>query len=550
MTALPTNKSSYLGNPRLKGINIPVQLSSTEVDEYIKCRSDILYFIKNYVKIVHPDKGEMLFEPWDFQEETIRTIQNNRFVICKYPRQTGKTTCYIAYILHEILFNSNMSIAILANKGSTAREILWRLRFPYEFLPKWMQQGIIEWNKGNIELENGSKVLASSTSSSSVRGGTYNMIFLDEFAFVQHTIANQFFQSVYPTISAGKTTKVVIVSTPNGMNLFYKMWMDAENKKNNYVSLSVHWSQVPGRDDAWRDETIRNTSQEQFAQEYDCEFLGSANTLISATKLRTFIFGNPIYQKDGLDIYEEPIENHNYVLTVDISEGQGLDAHAASLVDVTEVPYQLVGKYQNNHISPMLLPDVLAKIGTDYNEADILVEVNNGQEVVSILHNELEYPNVLMTTIKGRAGQVLGEGFGGVGKSQLGIKMSKQVKRLGCISLKTLVEENKPLIPDFDIISELTMFIAKKGSFAAEDGHNDDLAMTLVIFAWMVNQPYFKELTDHELRKKIFKDRMDQIYDNLTPFGIIDDAVTVEPEVDGEGTRWWPAEQDTKESIW
>ena len=315
------NSINYLGNPNLKKTNVTVDFEQGQVEEYIKCQNDPLYFIKTYMKIVTVDDGLVDFNLWDFQEDMIRNFCDNRFVICKMPRQTGKSTTIIAYLLHYVLFNQDVRVGILANKGNTARELLSRLQLAYEHLPLWLQQGVEEWNKGNIELENGSKILASSTSSSAIRGGTFNIIFLDEFAFVPDHISEEFFRSVYPTISSGKTTKVLIVSTPNGMNQFYKMWINAEEGKSDYVPIDVHWSKVPGRDDEWKEQTIRNTSEDQFRVEFETEFIGSVDTLISPSKLRNLVFREPIYKKDNLHVWETPQPGRVYFVSVDVARG-------------------------------------------------------------------------------------------------------------------------------------------------------------------------------------------------------------------------------------
>lgn len=295
----------YLGNPLLKKANVKIDFTEDQVKEYVKCVNDPVYFTKTYVQIVSLDEGLVPFKMWDFQEELIEKFHKNRFNIAKLPRQTGKSTTVVSYLLHYILFNDNVNIGILANKASTARDLLARLATAYENLPKWIQQGVVVWNKGNIELENGSKILAASTSASAVRGMSFNIIFLDEFAFVPNHIADSFFASVYPTITSGKSTKVIIISTPQGMNHFYKMWTDAVNGKNGYTFHEVHWSQVPGRDEEWKEQTIKNTSQRQFTQEFECEFLGSVDTLISASKLRSLAFADPISHNKGLDVYRK-----------------------------------------------------------------------------------------------------------------------------------------------------------------------------------------------------------------------------------------------------
>ena len=493
----------YLGNPNLKKANTPIEFTEEQIREFLRCKDDPVYFSRNYVKIVSLDEGLVPFKPYDFQEKLIRRFHENRFNICKMPRQTGKSTTCVSYLLHYLIFNDSVNIGILANKAATARELLGRLATAYENLPKWMQQGIIAWNKGNIELENGSKILASSTSASAVRGMSFNILFLDEFAFVPNHIADSFFASVYPTITSGKSTKVIMVSTPHGMNHFYRYWHDAEKGKNEYIPTDVHWSEVPGRDEKWKRQTIANTSEQQFKIEFECEFLGSIDTLIAPSKLRTLVYENPQTSNAGLDVYVDPDQKHDYVITVDVARGVGEDYSAFVVVDITQFPHKVVAKYRNNDIKPMLFPNIIWEIAKKYNNAFVLCEVNDiGDQVASILNYDLEYQNLLMCSMRGRAGQIVGQGFSGK-KTQLGVKMSKTVKKVGALNLKTMIEESKLLFSDYEIISELTTFISKSNSFEAEEGCNDDLAMCLVIYAWLVQQDYFKELTDQDIRKKI-----------------------------------------------
>jgi hypothetical protein len=414
-----------------------------------------------------------------------------------------------------------------------------------------MQQGIVSWNKRSLELENGSKIIAASTSASAVRGGSYNVIFLDEFAFIPNHIADEFFASVYPTISSGQSTKVLIVSTPKGMNHFYRIWHDAERGKNEYIPTDVHWSEVPGRDEKWKAQTIANTSEQQFKVEFECEFLGSVDTLISAAKLRSLVYDDPIKSNAGLDIYEEPQKDHNYVLTVDVARGVEKDYSAFTICDTTSFPYRLVAKYRDNQIKPMLFPSVIKDLAVAYNKAYILVEVNDiGEQVGQILHMDLEYDNVLMCTMRGRAGQLVGQGFSGK-KSQMGVKMSKNVKKIGCMNLKTLIEGDKLIIKDYDTISELTTFIQKSNSFEAEDGCNDDLAMCLVIFAWLIAQPYFKEMTDNDVRKRLYEEQKNQIEQDMAPFGFISDGLDGgESFIDEDGDRWHIDEYGDRSFMW
>ena len=528
---------NYLGNPNLKNVGQKIEWTEESLTEYMKCKEDPEYFIKNFVKIIHVDRGLVPFEMYDYQEDMIRKFNDNRFVICKMPRQTGKSTTIIAFLLHYVLFNESVNVAILANKGAVARELLSRLQLAYENLPKWLQQGAVVWNKGNIEIENGSKVIAAATSSSAVRGSSFNIIFLDEFAHVPQNIAESFFTSVYPTISSGESTKVLIVSTPLGMNMFYKMWIEAEEGRNDYVPIEVHWSDMPGRDLKWKEETIRNTSEVQFTQEFECEFVGSTYTLIAPSKLRAMVFKTPLHINNNLSVYEEPIKNHTYALVADTSQGKGVDYSALVVFDVSEMPYTQVAVFRDNTISPLLYPNVIHNVGNKYNQAHVLIEVNDiGSQVADTLHYDLEYENIMIVTMRGRAGQQIGGGF--AKNIQLGIRTSKQIKRIGCAALKDLIEQDQLIIPDFETIKELTTFALTNNTYQAEEGAHDDLAMTLVIFSWLVQQRYFEELTNMDVRKKMWEDQMETLEQDMLPFGIIDDGMAQETVVDTEGQSW------------
>ena len=528
----------YLGNPNLKKAGTEIQFTKKQVEEWIKCKNDPLYFALHYIQIISLDEGLVPFTMYGFQKEIMMDFHNNRFNIAKLPRQTGKSTTVVAYLLHYAIFNDSVNIGILANKASTARELLGRLQLAYENLPKWMQHGILVWNKGNVELENGSKILAASTSASAVRGMSFNILFLDEFAFVPNHVAEQFFASVYPTITSGKSTKVIIISTPNGMNHFYKMWEDARNGKNGYVTNEVHWSQVPGRDAKWKEETMKNTSKRQFAQEFECDFLGSADTLISPAKLQTLPFTDPILSNAGLDVHKRAEKDHEYIITVDVARGIGGDYSAFVVFDITTLPYQIVAKYRNNEIKPVLFPSVILEVCKEYNNPYILVEVNDiGDSIAATLNYDLEYPNVLMCAMRGRAGQVVGQGFSGT-KTQLGVKMSITVKKQGCANLKAVIEDDKLSFCDFEILQELTTFIQRKQCWEADDGYHDDLVMCLVLFSWLVMQEYFKEMTDMDVRKRIYEEQRNQIEQDMAPFGFIDDGMGEETYLDAEGDLW------------
>ena len=532
----------YLGNPNLKKANTQIQFSANQIEEFMRCKNDPIYFTQKYVKIVSLDEGLVPFKPYKFQEKLIKRFHKNRFNICKMPRQTGKSTTVVSYLLHYAVFNDSVNIGILANKAATARELLGRLQTAYENLPKWMQQGVLVWNRGSLELENGSKILAASTSASAVRGMSFNILFLDEFAFVPNHIADSFFASVYPTITSGKKTKVIIVSTPHGMNHFYRLWHDAERQKNEYTPTDVHWSEVPGRNAKWKKQTIANTSEQQFKIEFECEFLGSIDTLIAPSKLKSLVYENPIQQNAGLDVYIPPEKGHDYLMTVDVARGVGEDYSAFVLTDITEFPHKVVAKYRNNEIKPMLFPNIIYEVARNYNQSFILCEVNDiGDQIASILNFDMEYENLLMCAMRGRAGQLVGQGFSH--KSQLGVKMTSTVKKTGCSNLKALIEDDKLLIPDYDIIAELTTFIQKKQSFEAEEGCNDDLAMCLVIFAWLCVSDYFKEMTSDDVRKRIFEDQRESIEEDMAPFGFISDGLEEDTFVEKETGDVWKVDE-------
>ena len=517
---------SYLGNQNLKRSNVKHEWTQEQVQEWIKCSKDPEYFIEKYIKIVNVDRGLINFELYDYQKDIVDLSVKERFVICKMPRQCGKTTTLVGIMLWYILFHDNYNIAILAHKMAQAREILSRIQLAYEHLPKWLQQGIVEWNKGNIELENGSKILASATSSSAIRGGSFNLVYLDEFAFVENNMQEDFFASVYPTISSGQTTKVLITSTPNGLNMFYKIWTDSEEGKNDYKRIDVHWSQVPGRDEKWKAETIRNTSEDQFRVEFECEFVGSSHTLISATKLRLLRSIQPMLSNPDTKIFAQPITGRQYFTVVDTSRGVNGDYSAFVVFDVSELPYRVVAAYKNNMISPLIYPNIVFQLSKHYNNAYVLVETNDiGEQIANILQHDLEYENVLTTVNNGRSGQVISPGFGQ--QTRLGVRTTKAVKRIGCMGLKTQVESDKLIINDERILYELFRFVNIGDSYEAEEGH-DDLVMCLVLFAWAMGQSYVKELTSVDLRQKLEQENEDAIEDSMMPIGIIDRGGAIE----------------------
>lgn len=531
----------YNGNPKLRRAFTQIAMSQHEVDEYVKCMNDPIYFIKNYVKIVALGRGIISFDMYPFQEDMVNTFINERFVICKIPRQSGKSITTIAFLLHTILFSENCNIAILAHKGAAANGLLGRLKLAYENLPTWLQSGIIEWNKGNIELENGSKIGAFATSADGLRSGSYDIILLDEFAFVPNNIAEEFFTSTYPVISAGTKTKIIIVSTPKGMNHFYNMWVKAEQGKSDYKCIEVHWSAVPGRDEKWREETIRNTSEEQFQQEFNTEFLGSSNTLISSAKIQQMMLNieyNPVIQ-GKMRYHEKPQPDHTYVIVVDVSEGLGLDYSTFSVIDVTTLPYRVVAIFRDNQVKPILLPSLVVAEAKKYNDAFILVEINSiGLQVADIIHYDLAYENLIKIQLKGKQGQQWTPGY--AKKLAFGVKTSPQTKQIGCTNLKALIESDKLIVKDELVVKEFTTFSVDKKSFKAEEGNNDDLVMTLVNFAWLMAQKFFRETVMSDIRKILQEEQLQIMDQDLVPFGIIDDGVnnTDDSPIDANGDYW------------
>ncbi len=519
-------KAVYNNDSLLKAPGVKMEWTQEDLDEWHKCRDDIIYFIESYMKIVHIDRGVVSFDLYDYQRKVIELYKNNRFVTLKFPRQSGKTITTVGYLMHYILFNTHKNVGILANRAKTARGILSKLKESYRQLPMFLQSGVEEWNKGSIILENGCKVFADATSESASRSEAIALLILDEFAFVENNKAEEFMKSVYPTISSGKTSKVFVFSTPNGMNHFYKLWVDATEKRNAYIPYEIHWADVPGRDEAFKQETINNIGEDAWRQEFECNFLGSAGSLLSATVMARMVHQVPLMSEEYLKMYFAPEIGHNYVITVDPSEGLGLDHSVATVTDVTEIPYQQCAVYRNNTIDPHIFPDVIYNLANRYNEAFVLVESNNiGAVVCNILHHTLEYENLIQTATKGRSGQVVSGGFGN--DTIIGVKTTPATKRIGCAICKSLIESDQYIVNDFDTIKEFTTFVRHLNTFQAEEGYNDDICMTIVLFAWLINNQYFKDMLDNnDIRKKIMDgSHLRHLEEALVPFGSIEDGL-------------------------
>ena len=545
------NNNGYLGNSSLKRTGIDLSYSEEQVLELAKCAEDPIYFIDNYCYIVTLDHGIQPFKLYDCQKKKIKLIHENRKVILMEGRQQGKTTSAAAYILWYTLFQESKTVAVLANKASTAREIMARYQLMFEHLPDWMQQGIKTWNKGDVELENGSIVFTAATTAAGIRGKSVNLLYIDEAAIIPNTVADAFFTAVYPVISAGQTTKILITSTPLGYNHFWKFWNDAVNKNNDFVPMFIPYSEIPGRDEAWALEQKRQLGDLKYNQEVLCKFLGSSLTLINSDTIEYMSTCPTVHSKDGLDLYEYPIKAvrdedteeliskpHSYVIVADTAKGVGGDYSAFVIIDITSVPYKLVGKFRDNKIAPMLYPSVIYKVARDFNMAYVLIEVNSSEQVAHIMYNELEYENLIFVNRDSKTGQVVSGGFGG-GKTQLGVQTDKRVKRIGCFTFKALVEEKKLLITDADTISEISTFIQVKDSYAADEGYHDDLVMPLVLFSWLTTNPYFKELNDVNIREAMYQSRIKQIEEDVVPFGFVFNGTEDDYAVE-DGDVWKP----------
>ena len=534
----PKQEFSFLGNPLLKPAGMEMELTPDQLHELIKCRRDPIYFIRTYVKIISLDDGVISFTMWPFQEEFVKAIEKNRFTIAKMPRQVGKTQTSASYILWCILFKKAYTVAILGMKMEQAQEIMDRIQMSYENLPFWLQNGVVTWNKRSVELENGSKVFASATSGGAIRGKSVNLVYLDEFAHIERKLQQKFFTSTYPVISSGKNTKVIITSTPNGYEQFAKIWMDAIDGENDYFPFPVHWSDVPGRDEAWKAQTIANTSEEQFRQEFEVEFIGSSSTLLSPTALGLLRHEKPLRKSNNVKIFEEPLKGHRYIIGADTSRGIGGDYSAFTVVDVTSFPYKVVATYRDNEVDPSTYPNFIDHACRIYNNAWLLIETNDvGAQVADILNQDLENEFILMVTQNGRKGQVLGGGFGQV-KPRFGVKMSPAVKRIGCLAVKSLIENSQLIVRDYDIVQEFMTFVQEGTSYEAEYGKHDDMIMSLVLIGWATTQQYFKVLVDSDPRRQILDHNESVIEADMLPFGILDDHTGVGEAEFFDGDVW------------
>jgi len=524
----------YNANPRLKAAGVSIPYTEEDFKEYVKCTYDPIYFIKKYIKIISLDHGLIPFKLYDYQVNFITALHENRRVLGMFPRQHGKTTTVAAYLVWYLIFNDSKTVAILANKASAAREIMSRMQLMIEGLPKWLQQGVVEWNKGSIKFENNSAAFTAATSSSGIRGKSVNFLYIDEAAIIPNTVADEFFTATYPTISAGKTTKIVLTSTPLGLNHFWKFWTEAEQGINGFKPVRVEYWEHPEHDEKWAKEQEQLLGPLKYRQEVLMDFLGSAATLISPDAIQKMAALKPIHiTEEGLRVFEAPFKGTMnaekllekpgaYVMVCDTASGVGGDSSAFQVIRVDELPYKVVASFSSNKISPLVYPNVIYKLAKEYNDAFVLIEINKSEQVPHILHYELEYENIIYVT-RNTKGQVVSGGFGG-GTTQMGVLQDKKTKRIGCTMLKDLIENQKLLVNDMNTISEISTFIEQKDSYAADDGYHDDLVMTLVIFGWLTSQAYFKELTDIDIRKSMYRARLEMIDNEVLPVGFFHDG--------------------------
>ena len=518
------NEKGYKGNVLLKRANQDIEWTPELLQEWVRCSEDPIYFVENYMKIITLNDGLQNFKPYPYQRNMIKSFVDNRYTIVTTARQAGKSTTTCGFILWYIIFHDAKTVALLANKGETAREILGRVQLAYQHLPKWLQQGVKEWNKGSFELENDSRVIAAATSASAIRGYTINLLFIDEAAHIDNW--DEFFTSVYPTISSGTESKIVLVSTPNGLNHFYSTWINAVENRNGYNPILVNWKDVPGRDDKWKTETLAgmNFDIEKFNQEMECEFLGSSGTLIAGWKLKELVPLTAVVQQEGMSQYFKPEKDKVYTIICDVSRGKGLDYSAFQVIDVTKMPYQQVCTYRNNAITPIDYADVIHRTAKAYNDAAVLVEINDiGEQISNSLHFDFGYENILYTENAGRSGKQVTSGFSGR-TADKGIRTTKIVKSVGCSMMKLLIEQNQLIINDFHTINELSTFSRKGNSYEAEPGKHDDLVMCLVLFAWLSEQQYFKDYTNINTLVSLREKNEEEMDQDLAPFGFIDDG--------------------------
>ena len=508
----------YLGNELIKRASAKTEYTNEQIEEYVKCSLDIFYFIETYCKIPTVDHGVSNITLYPYQRKMIQQMADERYSFFSTPRQVSKTASACLFILWFTIFRSDKDFFIVANKRDTAAESIYRITVTLENLPFWLQPGVTSLNKGSITFANGSRILSAATTSGTLRGKSGN-VYIDEACDIDHF--DDFLSGTLPVLSSGKTTKIIITTTPSRQGTkLYELYRSAKNGVGEFKLFEVAWNEAPGRDEAWKEKTIETIGLRKFNIEFMAQWLSSSGSLIDSFYLEKIYSGITEGKiVNDIKIYDAPIKGHVYFISVDVSRGAGIDNSAFSVIDITEYPYKQVATYYNNLVSTMFFPSIIHNAALLYNEAFVLVETNDaGLEVANILYYDLEYENVLFTIIKGRSGQVL---CGPMKQAKLGVKTSKATKSVGCNNLKTLIESNNLEIYDKDTFNELSAFIVSGTSYQADDDAHDDLVMTLVNFSWAANQHYFKSLIDADLRKHIFENTEAELEQSLVPFVVV-----------------------------
>lgn len=490
------------------------------------------YGISKVKSVVQLNKSENMYDV---------TVNSNNHTYFTNGILSHNTTSATVIILHYVLFNEAKKVALLANNAAGSREILERIKLAYEGLPRFLQCGVSEWNKSSVQFENKSKITAAASSSSSIRGRTVSMLYIDECAFIPRW--DLFSASVLPTLSSGITTKTILTSTPDGMNHFYYYCKGAKDGTNGFKYFEVPWYKVPSRDEKWKQETLEtiNFDMDKFRVEYECAFTGSSGSLISGAVLQSLKSIEPIRKSEGFSQYEEPIREAMYFMTCDVARGKNLDYSTIQVLRVTEDKrYKQVATYNSNTVSPIEFAGVVSNIGRLYNSCPILVEINDiGAQILDLLLIDYEYENLLYTESRGPKGK--GVSFGKSKGSDLGVRTTTSVKSIGCSILKVLIEQDKIEINDKTTIDQLRVFSKYLNTYRAEYGHHDDLIMPLVLFSWMSADQNFISYTDSNVLMDLREQTEAEMFDNLETFGFYSDGIQEEVKLEVmDGDLWVP----------
>lgn len=509
----------FSNNPSLFGTNVKFPLSEKHIQEIYKCSTDIFYFIENYVQIFTLDNGWVVPKLRSYQKKLIQHYLDNRFSNVMMGRQSAKSTTTLLFILWKIIFFPDTTVGMAANKESMATENLSRLKDYFENLPIWLKVGVKAWNSTFITLDNGSKVYSAATSGNTFRGLGLSLLFVDEVAFID--CWDDFSKSVLPTISSGTKSQAIYTTTPKGLNHFYHMWTNGENGKSLFKNFRVEWWEVPGRDEAWKQEMLATLpgGEIEFAQEYACEFLGSSDTLINISSLKMLRYSE-VYVRDiftfGFKRYEEVRECHQYIMTVDPAK-DGLDKFAVHVFDVSKFPFIQVAS-ANLNVNYLKMPGVLYEIGTYYNNAFIIIENNEGagQSVVDKLYDNYEYENL----------------YRDPNKEYYGFRTTSTTRNQILSNLKIFLENNKIYLNDKDTIDQLFVFINRGGKYQADKGYHDDLVMALaILFAPFLHKNMYSDYQSFIASLEGEKEEIENL--NISTFGFFDAGTEEVREVRG-----------------